>query len=104
MGVADHIKISARDWTSVQDFYNAVFKAVKAPQWHGASIDALIDSMIWGGINERKPPYVVEILGLDDAPIEIRKHVETFSSAFETSKAEFMATIGHSCDVSVMLA
>ena len=58
------IRLNAENWKTVLDFYDALLAALGAPDWHGASIDAMIDSMIWGGINDVDPPYTVQIQNL----------------------------------------
>ncbi len=70
------IELDAKEWKSVLDFYNALFGAIGAPEWHGKSPDALVDSMIWGWINAVEPPYTVRISGLSTAPKEVRDGVE----------------------------
>ena len=39
------------------DVYNALFRAVGAPVWHGRNFDALNDSIAGGSINEVEVPY-----------------------------------------------
>jgi hypothetical protein len=50
------IDLDASDWQTVLDFYGALRSCVGAPEGHGWSPDAFIDSMIWGGINRLEPP------------------------------------------------
>src|ERR1700719_2439043 len=73
------IKLDATNWKTVIDFYDALLAAIGAPKWHGESPDALVDSMIWGGINAVEPPYSVQISGLSAAPKEVHDHVELVS-------------------------
>ena len=37
-------------WQTYDDVYNAFFKVVGAPEWHGRNFDALIDSIEKGDI------------------------------------------------------
>lgn len=46
------IDLNAENWKSILDFYDALLPALGAPAWHGHSVNAIIDSMIWGG-NQR---------------------------------------------------
>ena len=46
------IELDAKSWMKILDFYQDLLKALGAPEWHGRNLNALIDSMIWGGINE----------------------------------------------------
>jgi hypothetical protein len=50
------IEIDGSDRQSVKDFLTALRAAIGAPDWHGWSVNAFIDSMIWGGINQIEPP------------------------------------------------
>ncbi len=68
--------LDARQWSDVLDFYDALLAALQAPDWHGRSFDALVDSMIIGGVNEVVPPYRVEVVGLDKAAGEIATEVK----------------------------
>jgi hypothetical protein len=53
------------------DFVGALKKAIGAPDWHGDSVDALLDSMIYhDDINALKPPYTISIAGADKAGSE----------------------------------
>jgi ribonuclease inhibitor len=44
-------------WQTYDDVYNAFFKVVGAPEWHGRNFDALIDSIEKGDINTIEVPY-----------------------------------------------
>jgi RNAse (barnase) inhibitor barstar len=70
------IELDATKWKKVSDFYDALLTSIGAPNGHGRNPDALIDSMIWGGINAVEPPYTVRISGLSATPKEVHDHVE----------------------------
>ncbi|WP_374651829.1 barstar family protein [Rhizorhabdus sp.] len=61
------IQLDASEWLTPRDFYRALLAELGAPEWHGWSIDALIDSMIFGGINSVVPPYRLIVTGLSKA-------------------------------------
>jgi RNAse (barnase) inhibitor barstar len=44
-------------WQTRDDVYDAFFKVVGAPEWHGRNFDALIDSIETGRINAVEVPY-----------------------------------------------
>jgi RNAse (barnase) inhibitor barstar len=44
-------------WQNRDDVYDAFFKAVGAPDWHGRNFDALNDSIATGSINKIEVPY-----------------------------------------------
>lgn len=45
------IELDASGWKTVLDFYDALLPELGASPGHGRGPDALIDSVIWGGIN-----------------------------------------------------
>ena len=53
--------LDGRDWTTRDDVYNAFFRAVGAPEWHGRNFNALNDSIATGSINEVEIPYTLVI-------------------------------------------
>ena len=57
--VVRDIELDANRWKSPLDFYAALLGALGAPDWHGTSVAALIDTMIWSeDINTVRPPIV----------------------------------------------
>ncbi|WP_366810733.1 barstar family protein [Sphingomonas sp.] len=55
------IAFDAAGWESEDDFYGAFLSALGAPDWHGRSVDALIDSIVFGGINAVEPPFALVV-------------------------------------------
>jgi hypothetical protein len=47
---------------------------IGAPEWHGRSPDALNDSMVFGRINARPPPYDLVVANLH--VLETAQHVD----------------------------
>ncbi|MEG3123548.1 barstar family protein [Sphingomonas sp. GB1N7] len=75
------VKLDARHWKTPPDFYNALLRKLGAPDWHGESIPALIDSMIVGDINEVTLPLRIEVTGLDKASeVAVDELIEAFSA------------------------
>ena len=66
------IDLDASEWKTALDFYEAILAAIGAPRWHGRSVDALIDSMIYGGLSELDPPFTVRITHTENLPAEAR--------------------------------
>jgi len=52
-------------WSSNDDVYDAFFRAVGSPEWHGRNFDALNDSIANGQINKVEVPYRLVILNFD---------------------------------------
>ena len=59
-----HLRLDASDWRNALDFYDAILDALEAPPWHGRSPDALVDSVVWGGMSGLQPPYRIVVAGL----------------------------------------
>ncbi len=53
--------LDGKKWKTPDDLYDAFFKAVGAPSWHGRNFNALRDSIVTGRINKIELPYVVRI-------------------------------------------
>lgn len=53
--------LNGAEWKTSDDVYDAFFKAVGAPSWHGRNFNALNDSIAHGNINEVEVPYCVVI-------------------------------------------
>ena len=69
------IDLDAANWTTILDFYKALLPGLGAPDWHGRSIDALADSMIFGGINAVEPPYTVRIRNTRQLPKDVLNEI-----------------------------
>lgn len=78
-----NVELDASHWISAADFYAALFAALGAPAWHGTSINALIDSMIYGAINDIEPPFRVNVQGMRAAGEDARS---AFMDAFDALK------------------
>jgi RNAse (barnase) inhibitor barstar len=48
-------------WQTMDDVYDAFFRAVGAPSWHGRNFNALNDSIATGDINAIEVPYCIVI-------------------------------------------
>ena len=95
------IVIDGSKWKTVLDFMTALRWAIGAPDWHGSSIDAFIDSMIIGQINSVEPPYSVRIVGSEHAPEEVQDYIRLMISELMDARA-YSARSG-SGDVDVTL-
>lgn len=88
------INLDASKWTTLLDFYDALFDALGAPDWHGRSINALIDSMIWGGINRIEPPYLIRVRGTAHVPSALQDQIERARDYLLEARAEIRARRG----------
>jgi RNAse (barnase) inhibitor barstar len=73
------ILFSASDWKTENDFFDAFFSAVGAPDWHGRNFSALNDSIGAGRINKLEVPYRMVVQNLNTATTEVRKFMTDFA-------------------------
>jgi hypothetical protein len=78
------VVLDGSGWKSCIDFYTALLSALKPLGDHGFSMDAFIDSMVYGGMLEIMPPY--QVLVRDIASPEVRRDVETLSRALAAAR------------------
>jgi len=88
------IELDGTTWKARDDFYDAFFKAVGAPDWHGRNFNALRDSIITGQINQVELPYTIHISGVENAPSEVKALVADFCNLIKEFREE-----GHDVDV-----
>ena len=65
-------------WQTKDDFYNAFFCAVGAPEWHGRNLDALADSISGGSINRVEVPYKIVIRSYGSIAPQAREMTDKF--------------------------
>jgi RNAse (barnase) inhibitor barstar len=65
-------------WQTRDDVYDAFFKAVGAPDWHGRNFDALNDSIAAGDINKIEVPYRLIIRHYDSIGVGATKMASDF--------------------------
>jgi len=94
------IDLDAATWSTVLDFYDALLKALGAPDWHCRSIGALVDTMIWHDeINAVSPPYTVAISNATSLHPEIRAEIGDLAQALRDARAEFSRSERRDVDV-----
>jgi hypothetical protein len=94
------IDLDAANWKTPSDFYDALCSALKAPEWHGRSVNAFIDSIIWhDNINGVLPPYSIRIRGIDSAPKAVRTEVEMLQQDLILARAKHRDMHGRDVDV-----
>ncbi len=97
------IELHAQGWNTILDFYDALLTAIGAPDWHGRSINALIDSMVWGSINSVEPPYKVQVFGIRNLASDARRAIEQAEQGIEQGRADFLQRRGHDPGVSLKI-
>jgi hypothetical protein len=81
------IRLNGSGWRDVFQFYDALLEALGSPPWHARSPDGLVDSIVWGGINERKPPYRIVVMAVSNA--EVRAHIALCGECIDRSRYEY---------------
>lgn len=69
------LDLDGEGWVEEPDAIEALLMALEAPDWHGRSMNALIDSIAVGGINGIEPPYEIRIHGAGSMPEDARSLV-----------------------------
>lgn len=95
------IELDASGLRDVLDFTRALCALLGSPGWHGQSIDAFIDSMVWGGIDKAEPPYMVRIVNTAGLTAETRDWIETLRVELIDSCAEYKEREGEEISVGI---
>jgi len=95
------IELDASEWKTSDDFVNALKSAIGAPDWHGSSANAFVDSMGTGGINAVEPPYMVRVVNARRLGQDVVELIAAISSAVEKRRLNEAARSG--ADVMVSL-
>lgn len=81
------LEVDASNWLTGTDPYYALFAVLKSPPGHGVNSNALVDSIVYGGMNEAEPPFVIRVNGLSKASGEASEEMmfisETVKEAIE---------------------
>jgi RNAse (barnase) inhibitor barstar len=70
--------LDGRGWTTDDDVYDAFFKAVGAPVWHGRNYNALNDRIAGGDINQVEVSYRIVISNFDRIGDGAKKMADDF--------------------------
>jgi hypothetical protein len=81
------IVLDAAEWKTFGNFLIALTRALGAPDWHGASVDAFIDSMVIGDINRLEPPYTIVLQSLRRTPPDLQREVRGFCAMINQAAA-----------------
>lgn len=72
--------LDCRSMTDVESFYDGLFQILGSPPWHGKNINALADSIIYGGINDLEPPFIIKITNIPKANHNLYSEIEYISN------------------------
>ena len=88
------IELDASGWSTSGDFVSALKIAIGAPDWHGSSVNAFVDSMGTGGINAVEPPYIVRVVNARHLGQDVIELIFAISSAVEERRLYEAARTG----------
>jgi len=80
--------LNGAEWATKDDVYEAFFRAVGAPEWHGRNLDALADSISGGSINRVEVPYRLVIKSYDRISPEAKTAADRFINLVNELAAE----------------
>ncbi|OAF00815.1 hypothetical protein AYJ54_30195 [Bradyrhizobium centrolobii] len=98
------IELDATGWKTPFDFISALKATLGAPEWHGSNVVAFVDSMVAGGINALKPPYVIKVVNAAELAPEVIDLIRAISSAVESTRLRRLARTGEDVAVSLGIA
>jgi hypothetical protein len=93
------IELDATDWRDVLDYYRALKRALGSPDWHGSSVDAWIDSMLYGTINRIEPPYLIRITGTSKCSPALQKEIALLADSIRRARVDQRERYGKDADV-----
>jgi RNAse (barnase) inhibitor barstar len=80
--------LDATSWQNSDDVYDAIFRAVGAPEWHGRNFNALRDSIATGFINRVEIPYRIVVKHSGTMGQNAREMLHEFRQLIEELAAE----------------
>ena len=95
------IEIDGNKWRHVGDAIIGLRVALGAIPSHGNSIDAFIDSMVYGGMLEVDPPYLIIVSNVQSP--DAAKFIKELSQELVEARAWRKEHYGDDVDVSVSL-
>jgi RNAse (barnase) inhibitor barstar len=94
------IELNAKNWRTWRNFYDALITELGAPKGHGRNLNALVDSMVWGGMNAVEAPYTIRILGADKLSRDLIAEIDEAKQALAAACGERRA-LGRGITVTV---
>jgi RNAse (barnase) inhibitor barstar len=80
--------LDATGWQTPDDFYDAFFAAVSAPNWHGRNFNALRDSIANGSVNKVEAPYTLVVRNVSDIGADARNVLRQFEDLIKELAAK----------------
>jgi hypothetical protein len=93
------IEIDASRCWNRKEFARLLQDAIQALPGHGSSIEAFVDSMVFGTMSELAPPYRIVVLG--DLRPEVQAFAADLSNAIGQARLERRTRRGDDVEVSL---
>ena len=93
------VEIDATRCANPKEFARLLHEAIQAIPGHGSSIEAFVDSMVFGTMSELSPPYTIVVLG--DLRPEVRAFAADLSNAIGQARVERRRRRGDDVEVSL---
>jgi len=98
------IDVNAKNLGCTTDFYKALLGELGAPVWHGMSINALIDSIIYGRINEINPPLTIRVSYSENTSKAVLHEIAILKEQLSIHRREKFLSQGRDTEVDLVLA
>lgn len=95
------IELDASSWNTASDFRSALKVAIGAPEWHGDTAGAFLDSIFGGGMNALKPPYIIKVVNTAQLAPALKELVHDLSSAMEATRKRRLTRTGENVAASL---
>ena len=93
------IEIDAGGCWNRKEFAKLLQETIQALPGHGSSVEAFVDSMVFGTMSELSPPYRIVVLG--ELRPEVRAFAADLSNAIGHARLERRTRRGDDVEVSV---
>jgi hypothetical protein len=78
-------------------------QALGSPAWHGDSVDAWIDSIVYGRINTVETPYLIRITGIANCSDTLRDEITLLADEIQRARAWKVKHYGEDVEVSFQI-
>ena len=96
------VEIDASGCRNPKEFGRLLQEAIQAIPGHGSSIEAFVDSIVFGTMSDLAPPYTIVVAG--DLRPEVRAFVADLSNAIGQARLERRTRRGEDVEVILKLA
>ena len=93
------IEVDASGCNAPLDFASELKLALGSPDWHGTNAVAFVDSMVAGGVNVLKPPYIIKVINTGDLRPEVIEFIREVSYLVEDTRIRRLARTGENVAV-----